>query len=62
MRLTPLPFSQAVSLLTRFYRGDADTAEVLHGVTRAMEQLAGHRENVRKHDAPELALFGGNDQ
>lgn len=49
--------NDAVSLLTRFYRDEAEVADVLHGVTRAMEQLAGHRENVRKHDAPELALF-----
>ena len=52
--------NDAVSLLTRFYRGDAEAADVLQGVTLAMQQLAGHRENVRKHDAPELALFGGD--
>lgn len=54
--------NDAVSLLTRFYRGDAEAADVLQGVTLAMQQLAGHRENVRKHDAPELALFGGNEE
>ena len=54
--------NDAVSLLTRFYRGEAEAADVLHGVTRAMQQLAGHRENVRKHDAPELALFGGDPE
>ncbi|SFT74304.1 hypothetical protein [Halomonas saccharevitans] len=51
--------NDAVAQLTRFYRSEADAADVLHGVTQAMEQLAGHRENVRKHDAPELALFEG---
>tara|TARA_A100000171_G_C2137713_1_gene151722 strand:- start:3100 stop:3582 length:483 start_codon:yes stop_codon:yes gene_type:complete len=54
--------NNAVSLLTRFYRDEADTAQVLHGITQAMQQLAGHRENVRKHDAPELALFGGVEE
>ena len=54
--------NDAVSLLTRFYRGEAEAEDVLHGVTRAMQQLAGHRENVRKHDAPELALFGGSEE
>lgn len=54
--------NDAVSLLTRFYRGEAEAADVLQGVTLAMQQLAGHRENVRKHDAPELALFGGDSE
>lgn len=54
--------NDAVSLLTRFYRDEAEVKDVLHGVTNAMEQLAGHRENVRKHEAPELALFGEADQ
>ncbi|MCC5811173.1 MAG: hypothetical protein JJU06_12460 [Ectothiorhodospiraceae bacterium] len=54
--------NEAVALLTRFYRGEAEAADVLHGVTCAMQQLAGHRENVRKHDAPELTLFGGDDE
>lgn len=54
--------NEAVSLLTRFYRGEAETADVLQGVTHAMQQLAGHRENVRKHDAPELALFEGDEE
>lgn len=54
--------NDAVSLLTRFYRGEAEAADVLQGVTLAMQQLAGHRENVRKHDAPELALFGGDEE
>jgi len=51
--------NEAVSLLTRFYRGDAEADDVLQGVTQAMKQLAGHRENVIKSDAPELALFEG---
>ena len=52
----------AVQLLTSFYRGEAETAEVLHGINSAMRDLAGHRENVRKHDAPELGLFEGDEE
>lgn len=54
--------NESVSLLTRFYRGEAMAEDVLHGVTCAMQKLAGHRENVRKHDAPELALFPEEEQ
>lgn len=54
--------NDAVSLLTRFYRGETGAPDVMQGVTHAMRQLAGHRENVRKHDAPELALFGEGDE
>ena len=50
--------NDAVKLLTEFYRGKAEPGDVLLGVTAAMEQLAGHRENVRKHGEPELELFG----
>ncbi len=50
--------NDAVRLLTDFYRGKANSNDVLLGVTAAMEQMAGHRENVRKHAEPELALFG----
>lgn len=53
--------NDAVSLLTRFYRGEAETPDVLQGVTLAMQDLAAHRENVRKGDAPELELFGGEE-
>ncbi|WP_449392794.1 hypothetical protein [Eoetvoesiella caeni] len=54
--------NDAVGLLTRFYRGDSEPADVLQGVTQAMAKLAGHRENVGKHAAPELDLFGGDDE
>lgn len=54
--------NSAVKLLTDFYRGKAEGNDVLLGVTAAMEQLAGHRENVRKHSEPELALFGEGDE
>lgn len=52
----------AVSLLTRFYRNEAESQEVLQGVTDALKQLASQRENVRKHSAPELALFDGGEE
>lgn len=51
----------AVGLLTRFYAGEAEDADVLEGVTRAMRELAGHRENVAKSEAPELGLFEGGE-
>lgn len=51
--------NSSVGLLTAFYRGEADASDVLEGVTAAMEELAGHRENVRKHAMPELELFAG---
>lgn len=53
--------NNTVSLLTQFYRGEAETGDVLQGVSLAMSQLAGHRENVRKYDSPELGLFGGEE-
>lgn len=50
--------NDCVHLLTRFYRGEVEAPEVLNGITEAMQELAGHRENVRKHAEPELDLFG----
>lgn len=54
--------NDAVSQLTSFYRDSAEAAEVMKSLARAMKDLAGHRENVRKSDAPELALFEGDDE
>lgn len=54
--------NSTVELLTRFYREEADASEVMEGVTQAMVELAGHRENVRKHQAPELGLFEEEDE
>jgi len=50
--------NDAVGLLTRFYRSDAEPGEVMQGVTEAMQRLAGHRVNVLKHEQPELDLDG----
>ena len=52
--------NDAVNLLTQFYTGSANEEDVLEGVTQAMRALAGHRENVRKSDAPGLGLFEGS--
>lgn len=49
----------AVQLLTQFYHGDLDDDAVIGGVTAAMTELAKHRVNVSKSEAPELELFGG---
>lgn len=51
--------NEAVNKLNRFYHNDAEAATVITSLTDAMTALAGHRENVTKHDAPELALFEG---
>lgn len=50
-------FSEAVELLARFYRGQADSSDTLRSLSGVMAQIAGHRENVMKLDAPELELF-----
>lgn len=52
----------AVAQLTRFYRGNAEAPEVMKALTLAMQDIAGHRENVRKSDAPELELFEGGEE
>ena len=48
--------SEAVTALLQFYRNRASSDEVLARVIAGMEGLAFHRENVRKHDQPELDL------
>lgn len=47
-------FSEAFTLLVNFYEGKADQEETLFALTRTMEQIAWHRENVQKHEQPEL--------
>ena len=54
--------NDAVAQLTRFYRGNAEAPEVMKALTLAMQDIAGHRENVRKSDAPELELFEGGEE
>ncbi len=52
--------NDTVSLLAQFYKGNLESEEVMGGLTAAMGQLAGHRCNVEKAAAPELALFEGD--
>lgn len=54
--------NSTVSLLTQFYRGDSDAGDVLQGISVALADLASHRENVKKHDNPELELFNGGEE
>ena len=48
--------NDAVGALLQFYQGKLSPDEVLTSVTAGMEGLAFHRENVKKHDQPELDL------
>lgn len=54
--------NDAVTLLAQFYKGNLESEEVMGGITTAMAQLAGHRCNVDKAAAPELALFDGGEE
>lgn len=47
-------FNDAMSLLIKFASGDAAVEETVAALTRSMRDLAYHRENVQKADAPEL--------
>lgn len=44
----------AVGELIKFYAGKLDANEAIGAITRAMEDLAWHRVNVAKQQAPEL--------
>lgn len=50
-------FTASVSLLLRFYQGQAEADETLSGLTSTMEYLAWHRGEVERHQAPELDFF-----
>lgn len=50
-------FHAAVGALIQFYQGNADASEALAEIHTVMSDLAFHRENVAKAQAPELALF-----
>ena len=54
-------FNDAVSLLSRFYQGQADMQETLDSLTNTIESIAFHRENIQKDHAPELDLFMEQD-
>lgn len=50
-------FSEAISLLIRFYQGKSEADETLGSLTQVMTDIAWHRENVSKTMTPELSLF-----
>jgi len=47
-------FNDAVGLLIKFASGQANVEETVAALTRSMSDLAYHRENVQKAEAPEL--------
>lgn len=49
-------FNEAINLLANFYKSKAGPDDTVAALMSVMSQLAGHRENVSKYDAPELAL------
>lgn len=51
-------FSDAVSLLIRFYKGDAAQDQTMAELTTLMGEIGWHRANVERAGSPELALFG----
>lgn len=51
-------FSQAITLLSRFYQHGGDFDETVSALTETLSQLAYQRSNVLKSGQPELALFG----
>lgn len=54
-------FNESVNLLARFYKSEAETEETIAALTDIIKQIAGHRENVKKLNDPELKLFDGDD-
>ncbi len=51
-------FSEAVAILIRFYKGDADADATLAALDHTMNAVAWHRANVERSSEPELSLFG----
>jgi hypothetical protein len=54
-------FSEAISLLIRFYQSQEKVDETLASLTGLMQDIAFHRENVNRVISPELELFGGEE-
>lgn len=46
--------NEAIGALLQFYSGKTELADVQASVTAALEALAFHRENTKKHSQPEL--------
>jgi hypothetical protein len=55
-------FSEAVSLLIRFYQKPDQVEETVASLTSVMQEIAYHRENVSKSSSPELGLFMEDDE
>lgn len=55
-------FNEAVNLLAKFYRGEADAANTMASLDAAMADIAGHRMNVQKAISPELDMFSGDEE
>ncbi|MDT8428524.1 MAG: hypothetical protein RQ757_07130 [Pseudomonadales bacterium] len=55
-------FNEAVNLLARFYRGDAEADATMAALNRTMSDIAGHRANVGKTLTPELNLFEEDEE
>jgi hypothetical protein len=51
-------FSEAITLLARFYQSGDALEDTVAAITKTLSQLAYQRSNVIKVDAPELGLFG----
>lgn len=49
-------FNDAVSLLSRFYKGDAQIDQTINALTHSITEIAYHRENISKDQMPELDL------
>lgn len=54
-------FNEAVNVLARFYKGDAEAETALSELNRLMTDIAGHRARVERSCEPELDLFGGDE-
>lgn len=51
----------AIVLLSRFYEGKSSLEETLDALNHTLTDMAYHRQNIIKHSAPELGLFGDGD-
>lgn len=54
--------ADAVGCLIRFYQGNADVEQTEATITGVMDDLAYHRENVKRVAQPELAFDEGHDE
>lgn len=54
-------FAETIGLLIRFYQDEAGPEETLTSLNQVISGLAWHRANIGKSEAPELALFEGDE-